>query len=737
LRQSLRDARDEAAQALGGFDERRLVKLELSVRLDPAELQRISRDIEIVSQENETVVLAFATDVALAAFEAKLTTLAEGGSPTYRNILYALRGFDRWTEDDRRGWALRQEGWPQRVPFAVDVELWPIATATERDRSWQAFEGWLRDQGIQRLDSVKQAALLLYRLRVDRNQAELMLRHRDVRTVDLPPRHGLEVSILQMDVQDLPGIPNPPENAPGVGVLDSGVTAGHPLLAPAVGDSQSFVAGFGAADEHGHGTHVSGIALYGDLETAIRDRAIAPVLRLFSGRVLGANNEADERFIENQVEEAVRYFHTNYGCRVFNLSYGDLRKPYVGGHVRGLAVTLDTLTRELGVLFVVPTGNFLGTNNSPQDWRAEYPGYLLQPDAALLDPAPSLNALTVGSLARWDQALTAQRYQDDPGEQPIARHDQPSPFTRSGPSVGGAIKPELAAYGGNWAVNVRTTNQWVIRRGLGEVSTNRAFAEGRLLAEDSGTSFAAPHIAYLAALVLTEHPNADNNLLRALLLAHSVWPEACEALFVDKTERLRLCGYGQVDDAALVRSTEHDVTLVANDAIPDRCHHFYEVPIPPELLAGGQRTREISVGLAHSPAVRTTRIAYKSCDMEFRLVWADNLERVTRMFNAATSRDDYERIAEAAGARIGPRNRGRGTVQADTWIMRRVSGQRRAQRLFVVVTRIDETWGRELTLTEEPYALVVVLRDRENAEARLYMQIQARLRARIQARVRG
>jgi hypothetical protein len=53
----------------------------------------------------------------------------------------------------------------------------------------------------------------------------------------------------------------------------------------------------------------------------------------------------------------------------------------------------------------------------------------------------------------------------------------------------------------------------------------------------------------------------------------------------------------------------------------------------------------------------------------------------------------------------------------------------------VVITRIDEGWGRDLTLTEEPYALVVVLRDRENVEARLYTQIQARLRARIQPRV--
>jgi hypothetical protein len=39
--------------------------------------------------------------------------------------------------------------------------------------------------------------------------------------------------------------------------LDSGLTTGHPLLAPAVGDAQSFLPGKDAANEHGHGTIVA------------------------------------------------------------------------------------------------------------------------------------------------------------------------------------------------------------------------------------------------------------------------------------------------------------------------------------------------------------------------------------------------------------------------------------------------------------------------------------------------
>jgi hypothetical protein len=719
------------AQEVGGFDERRLVKLELNTPLEPSEFQKLSREIEIISQEDRLVVLAFATDEALAEFEAKLTTLAQGGQPTYRHLLFALRGFDHWTEEDRLGWAIRQEGWPSRSPFALDVELWPVPRQPDRDRSCHSFEGWLREQGIERVDAVKQPHLILYRLRVNQEQAQTLLRHRDVRLVDLPPRYGLDVNLLQMDIQDLPPVPAPLEDAPGIVVLDSGLTTGHPLLAAAVGDAESFLPGRGPNDEHGHGTQVAGIALYGDVEEAIQD-GFAPSFRVFSGRVLDADNTNDSRLLENQVEEAVRYFHSHYDCRIFNLSYGDPRKPYLGRHVRGLAVTLDTLARELGVLFVVPTGNFDGTDTAPADWRTHYPDYLLQTEAALLDPAPALNALTVGSVARWDATFNAQRYGNDPSEQPVARRDQPSPFTRSGPSVGDAIKPDLVAYGGNLAVSVRTANQWLLSRGLGELSTCKDFTAGRLLAEGSGTSFAAPHVSHLAARVLAEHPEADQNQLRGILVAHAYWPDSSTALLQGNRERLlRLCGYGQIDEQALERSTEHEVTLIATDSIRDRHHHFYEIPLPDSFLEGGQRTREITVALAHSPAVRTTRISYKSCEMEFRLVWADDLDQVSRMFNAATSREEYQRLSEAPRARVGSRKRGPGTVQADRWTLKRISRQRLIQKLFVVVTRIDERWGQELTLTEEPYAVTVVLRDRENVEARLYTQIQARLRARL------
>ena len=425
-------------------------------------------------------------------------------------------------------------------------------------------------------------------------------RHRDVRAADLPPRWGLELGLMQLDIQEVTQSA-PLVNAPFVAVLDSGIAEGHPLLAPALGDAQGFLLPDKAShDDDGHGTIVAGIALYGDVEACAQAKEFIPQLRLLSGRVLDHKAESDVRFIENVVDEAVRYFHENYGCRVFNLSYGNLNKPYLGGRVGGLAYTLDRFARELDVLFVVPTGNF---RDVPVEWlQNEYPHYLLRDEARLVDPAPALNVLTVGSLARWDRSANTLRWPDDVPENPIAQRDQPSPFTRCGYSVKGAIKPELVAYGGNQAIGPRgghVSNRW-----LGELSTGKDFAEGRLLSERAGTSFAAPHVAHTAARLLAEVPNASTNLLRALLIANGRIPAASHDLFRGEKDQLaQVVGYGMVDVSNLYRSTEEEVILIAESALIDKHHHFYEVPIPESFYNSGKksRRREITVALAHCP----------------------------------------------------------------------------------------------------------------------------------------
>ena len=736
LQDRLRAAREATSADLAGYDDRRLLKITLTEKSRPEDIERAAEGIEVVSQEDKTVILAFATTEQLDKFEAKLSSMASGGKVKYESFVYAFGGFDRWTPEDRTGWALERHGFPDSQPFVVDAELWPVARDRDSSRLQTAFETWVKSHSGEILDSVKQPYLTLYRIRCDDSLAQGLLDHRDVRTVDLPPRVGIDLALIFTPVQELDDVPAPPTDAPGVVVLDSGLATGHPVIAPAVGDAQSFLPGVPPADEHGHGTLVSGIALYDDVAECLRNQRFIPELRIFSGRILDHNNRGDAHLIENQVEKAVRYFVGEYGCRVFNLSYGDLNKPYRSRHVAGLAVTLDALSRELGVLFVVPTGNFAGDENGPQDWLQEYPDYLTKDASVLLDPATALSALTVGSLARNERHA---RWPDDPAYRPVARADQPSPFTRHGPSVNGAIKPDLVDYGGNWMIDTRVSGGQPGQHGIGELSTSRRFAAGQPFEMNSGTSFAAPRVAHAAASILKNYTDASVDRCRALLVAHARTPDACLQLFSGKNEVARyVTGYGRVDRTALYQSIERCVTLWAEEAIENQHHHFFEIPVPTEFWSKGRRARELTVALAYRPAVRTTRIDYRAAAISFNLVQAPSLEVVADRFSAETDTEHARTISERqTGRSVSARDRSRGTVQATTWRFTQPSRALRECSWFVVVTRNDPAWGTNLSLERESYALVVTLADRLVQEPRLYTRIEAQIRERARARARA
>lgn len=722
-------AKQVAQTQIPGFDDRLLFKIEID-DFEGDNLEAI-QGVELISQEDKGVFLVFSSEQALEEFEARLTTLSEGGTPVRKSLFEALEGFSAFTADDRTGWALGYLGTPAEQQFNVDVELWPLGMDAERAALVTAFEGWLAECGITLLDKVVNSSIVLYRLNVSGPQLDLLLNHRDVRLVDLPPRFAMDVSLLHRDIQDIPVVPAPGENAPGIVVLDSGLATGHPLLGSAIGDSQSFLDGKGSDDEHGHGTMVAGKALYGDVGAKLDSGQFIPELRLFSGRILDENCESNTRLIEHQVEEAVRYFVENYRCKVFNLSYGDSNKPYAGGRVRGLAVVLDLLARELDILFVVPTGNFR-IDTSPTAFKAAYPESMIGNN--LLDPAPSINSITVGSLARYDQTMNSVRHASDPAEQSIASINQPSPFSRTGFGSKGAIKPEFVAYGGNCAVNVRTDT--LIYNLLGEISVSKDFAAGRLVAEDIGTSFSSPYIAHLAARILAVYPGATVRQVRALLASHAgLPPEVVDLFGREKDKALMTSGYGVVDEDALFRSLDDDVSIFSEDFLKNKSHHFYEIPIPDEFWAGSKRLRQVSVSLAYTPLVRTTRMDYKTTRMSFKLIKALSLDEVSKRFNNDIPIEETHKFEEYKNQReITEQRRNYGTLQSSTWSFKQVNARERLKKLFVVVTRHDHIWAENILPDLESYSLVVNLKDKENEEAQLIQQVEAILQARARAR---
>jgi hypothetical protein len=730
VRETLEAALAQPAQS--GFDPRRILKIHLK-NVAPDELRAIE-GFEVIAQEDDEHVILFATEDGLREFTSRLQRVQRGHHATREDLLFAVQAFEAVTRDDRTGRALRVEGLPRSRDFIVDVELWPV-DARERALMLDAFKNEVRHVHAEILDTVNQPSVVLCRVRTNRHGVEQLLDNRDVRLIDLPPRYQLDPQFARIPLGDFPPIATPGEGSPGIAVLDSGIAAGHPLLAPAVGDAQDFTNdGAGAEDRNGHGTMVAGLALYQDVARCAERREFVPQLRLFSGRVYDERAQDDLEFLENRVIRAVRYFIDEYECRIFNLSFGDARKPYLGRHVGPLAAVLDTLARELDILFVVSAGNYLGSDGGPDDWRADYPDYLRSDDAHIIDPASALNVLTVGSLARYEVSHMAARFPHDPAHQPIARVNQPSPFSRTGPGPRGAIKPELVEFGGNWHVDLRVNNGRTPEMNatdLAEMSLAHDFAARGLFSRGCGTSYAAPAVAHMAANLLRVYPSASTNLLRALLVAHARVPtEVTELLQEHAAEHV---GYGRSNFDAAASSSEQRVTLLAESTIGLDQSHFYELPFPDDFLDGpARRWRRVTIALSYLSDMRNTRLRGRASEMEFRVVkgTVDDAARVYRR----TSKAEREAALPESGSFVPSiTQRSKGTVQAGTWTIKQID-RRWKDDHCLVVTNARAPWNRAAT-GDDKYAIVVVIEDSKEG-VQLYSQLRQRYQQAISSRVR-
>lgn len=102
------------------------------------------------------------------------------------------------------------------------------------------------------------------------------------------------------------------------------------------------------------------------------------------------------------------------------------------------------------------------------------------------------------------------------------------------------------------------------------------------------------------------------------------------------------------------------------------------------------------------------------------------MQDVQQYFNHDIQDGTDSRNDDAVSNRsITAQQRDHGTVQSSSWTFKQRSPD---EKWFVVVTRNDREWGTPLNSQHEPYALVVTATDRENAEANLYAEIEARIR---------
>jgi hypothetical protein len=732
--------------------------------LDEAMLDRFG--LTLVARDEDKTLVVFASDEHLAAFRERVATFGSQTGPKYGEV-GNIESLEAITPEDRTGRRLAAEPIdPDEDAVPVDVELWHPGTAggaLERVNELRALvepDGRVTDHYIGN-------DLLVARCHVDSSLVARLLEVDYVREVDRIPAAAIgRLQALGVGADDLPEIADAPDDAVGVLILDTGVTANHPLLASAVGDAQAFPEelgdrdGYGASDGdqrlHGHGTAVAGFAVWGRPHEVVTGDQTQAQVALFSARVLDEQAQYDPNLlVEHQLEDAITYFVDNYPqCRVINLSLGDDRLVYEPRRRQTrIAARIDELAYDLqarNVLFVVCTGNYEHEPEDDADHVDQYPQYLLGGRAALIEPSTAALAVTVGGLAGGGRPL---RLAEAAGRRAIAGAEGfPSPFTRTGFGVGQMIKPEFVEAAGDYVydpslpVKLDATDP-----GLGLPTSNRDFGPpgGQIMRAVNGTSFAAPAVAHAAAQLFNRYPTATSNLIRALLADSARLPESRPIPLNgdhDDDRVLRVFGYGRPSLERAADSAENDVLIVAEQTIEPDAYQLFEIPFLPADFLALTGERWISVSMAFDPPTRQTRgDSYLGLSMRFHLFRNSTLDEVSAAFRdwkaapAGSTEQQLDRSLSKIASRQkvellpGARLRAKGTLQRGLRQVKHATWDYDGGPLILAVSCLRHWAPPELNA--QRYAIVASIKHGDN-DARLHTPLRARLSARPRARVR-
>ena len=748
-----------------GIDPRLILVFDLVGPIETDEFRRAG--LRVLDGTDNRLIVAFADDPSLAAFHERLDAL-QGEIPEgqkrepHAGFFDAIESLRAVEPDDRLTEAIRQtiavvDG---NEILRLDVECWhpddvDLAATWFADLSTaiEALDGRIVDRYVH-----DAAGLLLARAYLQAAAVEQLAELDFVARIDVLPRPALTLpQLFGSELRDLPDAAAPGKNTAIVGVIDSGVRSAHPLLAGAVLAADGVGTGIDEGeDQHGHGTMVAALIAHGAIEAAVkRGPPLRPLCRIVSARVLNASNEfPDDMLWEHDLADAIEWCVAQ-GASVINVSLGDLRSVSTTKRQTVGAAVIDDLARRHGVTIVTCTGNV-----SPHDYLEDivegaavtYPEALLRAEhARLIDPAPAMLALTVGGITTA-AAATGLTAQETVLRIPMGKPGWPSPFTRTGPGVAGAVKPELVERSGTLGIE---SGRLVDNDAELSVISASASAE-RVLAFDIGTSFAAPLVTRVAAAVKAKFPDFSSNLVRALVLVSAAAPDFGRELDAARPADvadavLRLAGYGRPSIARATESTSHRAVLVAEDKIPIDGVHVYELPVPESFRrSGGQRG--IDVALAYDPRTRARRLDYLANRMEFHLVRGMAIDDVVASFARLDPDDDRdledqddddegsqsEERAETTGpptpsqlgarvCRLVPstpvRSRGANQLGRRTFAHRFDPAQHEPMHLLV---RNTNRWDDATDV--QPYALAVALWRTETQEE-LYVELEARLEA--------
>jgi len=238
-------------------------------------------------------------------------------------------------------------------------------------------------------------------------------------------------------------------------------------------------------------------------------------------------------------------------------------------------MTLDRLSDQYGVLFVVAAGNY--TDQPRRDWPE--PSELDGADL-VSSPGEAVRVLTVGSVAHTESAGALNTI------------GTPAAYSRRGPGPVFTPKPDVIHAGGG------VHSPWNIGDG-----SLKVLGPDNHLTASFGTSFASPIVASIAAhnwqkIATSPDFNATHSLVKALLI-HSAQLSSPDYSPIER----RYYGSGLPQEVInTLHDTDDRFTLIfQTQLIPGMRWRKENYPIPASLIRNDKFRGEIIITAAYSP----------------------------------------------------------------------------------------------------------------------------------------
>ncbi|WP_456284143.1 S8 family peptidase [Microbacterium sp. JZ101] len=355
--------------------------------------------------------------------------------------------------------------------------------------------------------------------------------------------------------------------------------------------------------DEAHGTFISGLLVAcGDFNPGFLS-SVSSGCEVVDIDVLPADpagtNQAFARYYPNgvidfmdEVESAVSEYRSRLGVRVFNFSLNFVG-PGDGTRYGYAARRLDQIARDHDVIFVVSAGNL-----APAEQRPEWPGDTAAAVATLVGDSAGLINEPAESL--FNVSVSALNPPGLAGQVPYAL----ARYSRRGPGLRGATKPDFAHVGGSGTPDPR--------RGHGLTS----IGVGGEQATGAGTSYAAPLVArMLADLDQAIDGDAPREVLLALLVHYAHMPAIMRHSNVLPLAR-DLAGYGLPSSAAAtLQRPDNEIVIVVHSTVLSGQQHTLDFNWPAALVDPSGKCR----GYARLTLVARPVLAYEHGDERVRV----------------------------------------------------------------------------------------------------------------------